>query len=450
MLKKLLSTPTEKVGRFTRFVVVQLRLWRHCAVLLRQNHAGSQAAALSYHTIFGIVPMAIVMLLLFQSLHTFRQAAPELRKFIYQHTNLYKLEYPSEQDPEQKVKVVEKIDETVTNVLAKLEEEKGAITAISGVVIIWAALGLLTTIERAFNRIWHVSRGRGWLQRVIGYWTLLTLGPLLVGLGLYLSTRYAAANLLREKIFFDVGPVVTYLVSVLVFFFLYLLMPNAKVSPKAAVWGAALAALVWNFAKWAFGIYVVGFIPYSRMYGIMGLIPLTVLWIYITWLIVLFGLQLTFTTQHLKSLNAAEMAAAKRREEYFLANDFTVINIMAEIAKAFRAKSAPVEAEVVCSKLDLPAEFGEKILEHLVGQGLLVKASEPREGFLPATEPGNIRLSEISMAVANAGFGQHVPEGAESLRQISDSQRETLGQYNLGQIISAAAAPEQVNRPQME
>ncbi len=69
-----------------------------------------------------------------------------------------------------------------------------------------------------------------------------------------------------------------------------------------------MAALIWTGAKLVFRIYVTKFIPFQAVYGILGLIPLGVLWIYVTWLIVLFGLQLTFTTQHLKTLDAAQIA----------------------------------------------------------------------------------------------------------------------------------------------
>ena len=86
---------------------------------------------------------------------------------------------------------------------------------------------------------------------------------------------------------------------------------------------------------------------------------MTVVWIYITWLTVLFGLQLTYTTQHLKSLDAAEIAAARKTEEHFIANDLTIINIVREIAEAFQDNQAPVLPEDICGKLDIPAEFGQ-------------------------------------------------------------------------------------------
>ena len=83
----------------------------------------------------------------------------------------------------------------------------------------------------------------------------------------------------------------------------------------------------------------------------------------------------------------------------------------------------------------MPAEFADKILKHLVNSNLIAKTSEPRVGFIPAAEPENIKLSDIADAVAAAGFAQLTTEQPESLRQITQSQRNILAQYNLKQIL---------------
>ena len=435
-LRKLLSTPTTQLGKASRFVVFQIKLWSHCARLLKKNRSGQQAAALSYHTIFGIVPLAIVMLLIFQSFDAYSGIGQKVKSLVYEQLHLSTIEIsPDPEKPEEKTMITEYIDDIVNSFFAGLN--KGSLTIVSGIIVIWAALALLSTIERAFNNIWHVARGRSFLHRIINYWALLTLGPLLLGVGVYATTRYAALGQIQQTILTNITPVVlSYIVATVAFFLLYFVLPNTKVQARAAIWGAAVAALVWSVAKWGFGEYVMEFIPYSKVYGVLGLVPLGVLWIFITWLIILFGLQLTFTTQHLKSLDAAEIAAAKRTEEYFIANDLTAINIMREIAVAFEKNDAPVEAEVICSKLDIPAEFADKILNHLVNSELIAKTSDPKTGFLPAKDPANIKLSDIAEAVAAVGFAQSPTGQPQSLDEITQSQRSALAQYNLKQIIN--------------
>ena len=93
MAWEILSTPTEQVGKAGRFVIFQIKMWSHCARLLQKNHAGRHAAALSYHTIFGIVPLAIVMLLIFQSFPAYDNMGQKLKNFVYDQLHLSNIEY---------------------------------------------------------------------------------------------------------------------------------------------------------------------------------------------------------------------------------------------------------------------------------------------------------------------------------------------------------------------
>lgn len=435
-LKELLSTPTTQLGKAGRFAVFQIKLWSHCIRLLKKNNAGRQAAALSYHTVFGIVPLAIVTLLIFQLFPAYSDIGEKVKKFVYDQANFSAFESPAPdtEGTQESVTLIEHLDEIVGKFFTGVN--KGSITIFSVVIVIWAALALLSTIERTFNNIWHVPRGRNLLNRIINYWAILTLGPLLLGLGVYASAQYATLAQLQKTLLTYIAPtVVSYIVATVAFFFLYFVLPNTKVQAKAAIWGAAVAALVWIAAKSIFGYSITELKLYSTVYGVMALVPMTVLWIYITWLTVLFGLQLTFTTQHLRSLDAAEIAASKQTEEYFIANDITAINIVREIAVAFESNQAPVPPEVICSKLDIPAEFGVKILGHLVNSKLIAKTSEPTVGFLPVKDPANIRLSDIAEAVAAAGFAQSTTNQPQTLAQINQSQRNALAQYSLKQIL---------------
>lgn len=443
-LTELLTTPTTQLGRASRFIVFQIKLWSHCARLLRINRAGQQAAALSYRTIFGIIPLAIVMLLLFRLFPAYSDVGHKVKNLIYDELQLSNIKYNTnsdndvsavESDANDTVLLTEYLDKIVAQFFKGVHS--GSVTIVSLLIVIWAALALLSTIERAFNNIWHVPKGRNFFKRIINYWALLTLGPILLGVGVYITTTNATFTELESSHSDYVPALLSYLVSVVAFFLLYLVLPNTKVKAKVAVWGAAVAALVWAVAKWGFGAYVTKFIPYSQVYGVLGLIPLGVFWIYVSWLIVLFGLQLTFTTQHLKSLDAAEIAAAKRTEEYFVVNDLTAINMVREIAVAFENGRAPVEEEVICSKLNIPAELAGKVLNHFVNSGIIVRTSEPKAGFMPAKDPANIKLSEISEALAEIGFAQETTEQLPSLQQIARSQQDALSQYNLKQILNA-------------
>ncbi|MHC4744527.1 MAG: YihY/virulence factor BrkB family protein [Planctomycetota bacterium] len=472
--KALFGKHTVQLGKAGRFAVFQIKLWSHCARLLRKNKAGQVAAALSYYTVFGFVPLAIVILLLFHSLGA-AETGQKVKDLVYRELQLKDIEYTitidKKGDLKEGIKTKEegeikeegeskgqiegegevKSGETVQKVILTdhLDQiiqqfykgiDTGSVKFLSAVLVIWAALALLSKIEKTFNNIWHVARGRGFVHRIINYWAILTLGPLLVGLAIYIAAQYKPVGSLLRTIMSvsHMGPTIMhYLVAAFVLFWLYYLLPNTKVRMGPAIWGACCAALLWMFAKWGFAQYVTVFIPYSKVYGVVGLVPLAVFWIFITWLIVLFGLQVTYTTQHLNTLDAADIEAAKKEDKRFIANDITAINVVRIIAAAFEQSRIAVEAEVLCGSLDLPAEFGRKILDHLVDKGIIIKTSEPAVGYVPARDPGSMKLSEISDAVADVGFAQSMHERGDKLDHIVKSQRAALEKYSVKQILRA-------------
>lgn len=443
VLRELLTTPTTQLGRASRFLVFQIKLWSHCIRLLKRNRANQQAAALSYYTIFGLVPLAIVVLLIFQLFPTSQSIGDRLKQFAYEQLNLTKIVYSQgTEDHAETVMLTDYFDSIINKFFGS--SGKQSLSLLSAVIVIWAALALLSTIERAFNHIWRVPRGRGFLHRMINYWALLTLGPLLLGAGIYVTTQYGALKSIEGTPLVTAAPLIlSYLPSLLGFFFLYFVLPNTKVRPSAALWGAAVAALAWHIAKYGFGTYVTEFIPYSKIYGVLGLIPLGVFWIYITWLIALFGLQLTFTTQHLVTLDAAEIEAAREaKQDCFITNDLTVINLARAIGQAFMRNQGPISAESLCTQLTIPPELGEDILDALVEKEILVKTLEPRPGFAPARDPGQIKLSDITESLATIALAQPDPAAHETFKKLISAKRELLSRYNLKEIIpSDQSAP---------
>jgi membrane protein len=437
MFDKLLSTPTAQVGRVGRFLIFQAKLWIHCFRLLSKNRSGDQAAAMSYYTVFGLVPLAVVMLTVCQFFPSYRNTGQEIKEGIYSQLHLTTIEYPDPGNPEVKIKLTDNLDALVTRILTGFTS--GTIAIIGAFLIIVAAIMMLITIESTFNHIWGVSRGRSIITRISNYWLLITGGPLLAMAAAAFATKYATINELQKTLLSHTAPIiVSYILAVAGFFVLYLWLPNAKVKVRAAIWGAIVAALAWTIVKWGFKMYVTKFIPYNEIYGVIGLIPLGVFWIYLSWYIVLFGLQLTYTTQHLRSLDEAEIAAAKKSEEYFIASELTIMNIVGEIAGAFEGGGGVMEPSAISSKLDMPAEFVEKILNHLVNAGLLVRVSEPKDGFMPARDPGSMKLADIAEAVSKAGFAQAPEEQPAGLQLVAKLQREALSQYTVKQIIEGS------------
>ena len=448
IIKELAATPTANLGRFGRLLLYLFRLWSHVLRLLRRNKATQMAAALSYYSIFGAVPLAIVVVLIFHSVPSYRDMGQKLKSIAYSELHLTQIDYPDPDNPEERIVLTEYLDSIIDRFFTSLD--KGSLGLVSAVLVIWAALRLLSIIESAFDQMWSVPRGRRFLHRIINYWAVLTLGPLLLAAGLYATTQYTALRQIRPGAIAAVGPLVSCMVSMLAFFLLYLIMPNAKVWPGAALWGAALGALVWSLAKWGFGVYVTKLIPYSTLYGVLGLIPLGVFWVYITWLIVLLGLELAFAIQHFESLESLEVRKGEEADGTFVANEMTGIAVARELALAFESGRGPISTDDMCSRLHIPGEFGQRFLDALVSKGLLAKTSEPAPGFLLARAPRQIRLTDICDAVAATALAQPNPGTQKALDQIIQAQRSLLAQHSLADILDTSVAGSEAASPAEE
>ncbi|MCD6175920.1 MAG: YihY/virulence factor BrkB family protein, partial [Planctomycetes bacterium] len=185
-ITKLLTTPTQELGKWTRFLIFQVRIWFHCIRLLKTNRCGTQAAALSYYTVFGAVPMTIVMLMIFQMFPAYRDMGQQVQDFAYEQLNLNKVEYSpqsSESDnpamqqqaddrvaagDSNKVSIADKIDEISDGYMEKLNA--GAIGFVSSLLLMYAAIKLFSTIENSFNTIFRIPTGRSFIKRMINYW----------------------------------------------------------------------------------------------------------------------------------------------------------------------------------------------------------------------------------------------------------------------------------------
>jgi len=442
MFMKLLSKPTDELGKMSRFLIFQFRIWRQCFRLLKTNQAFTQAAALAYHTIFGIVPLAIVMLMVFQMFPAYRDLGDKVRHFAYEQLNLSAIKYPAELKPapnavansKSEIILSQKIDDVVESYISNVST--GAITIVGVVLVIWAAIALLTTIEKTFNNIWHVNVGRGFLHRVVYYSWILMFGPILLAVGIFLSTEYLLRGGIESWFGTYLRPVFPFIVSVGLLFFIYSMLPNTKVNPLPALWGAVVAALLWTAIKFGFGLYFKKVVMFQAVYGILGVIPLTVFWIYVMWVIVLFGLQLTYATQNLRSLDAAEMARLRRSGDCFMANEQTIIRIMEYILAAFEQKNEkPVTVEAVSGRLDIPPDFTSRVLDRMVKADLLVHTSEPTNGYVPSTDGTHISLSDIFDAVAQASFAQPVKGENPKVNKVFNEVKDLLARYTLRDVL---------------
>jgi membrane protein len=238
------------------------------------------AAELAFATALAIVPLVAVVVLLFSSFPAFGALVEEARQFVFRH-------------------FVPASGEVVSRYIEQFAENAGRLTVWGIAFLFVAAIMLLATIERAFNDIWHAPpRRRRALLRLLAYWAVITLAPLLVGVGLavsgYLLSREvfaagAALGFLRGLLAWGLPVAFEFLGLTL----LYTIVPNRPVRLHHALLGAAVAAVLFELAKLGFVFFFTRFATYRLIYGAIAALPVFLIWIYLSWTIVLAGAVLT-------------------------------------------------------------------------------------------------------------------------------------------------------------
>ncbi|HSD29962.1 MAG TPA: YihY/virulence factor BrkB family protein [Vicinamibacteria bacterium] len=431
----LIGHPVAELNRAQRFLRFAVDLVRHCSRELRANDAGQMAGALTYRTIFGLVPLLMVSMLAFRLFGDMDAAARQLQDAAYSFFN-YQVD-PTR--PEAKA-FKEALDERLFDVMrtvAGLSFE--AIGAVGALLLIWAALGLLVSFEDAANRIYRAPRGRSWLTRIGIYWTVLTLGPILLLVVLYAAEFWLG----RAEALPVVGPLFAFLGefgslagSFLTLTLLYRLLPNTHVRWRPAIAGAFVAAVLGDASKWAFGLYVSRALPYLKLYGAIGLIPLFLFWLYVNWLIVLFGLEIAFTLQAMKG---RVFEREDLRGGLLSADPQWLLPVMAAIARGF-AGGQPVGRQALAEELDLRLESVVELVVRLEAEGLVNQVAlrgTDDVGLALALPPDRIPLARIAELATRFTLGTKPREGPAwgALAAIHATARTAAGDRTLADLL---------------
>jgi UPF0761 membrane protein NT05HA_1801 len=249
-----------------------------------QNKLTQAAGYLTYSTMLAIVPLIMVVFSIFSAFPVFNEVTGALKAFIF--TNFA----PSASDM-----VGQYIDEFVNN-----SKKMSAVGIISLIVV---ALMLINSIDRTLNSIWHDTSTRPIFTSFAIYWLILTLGPLLVGASIaastYVKTMFESAS--NFSFGLKLLSFVPFLSTWFIFTLIYMVVPNKKVSIKHSAAGALIAAVFFTLGKQAFAWYIVTFPSYQLIYGAMATLPIMLLWIQLSWTVVLLGAQLAAVLEEVRS-----------------------------------------------------------------------------------------------------------------------------------------------------
>lgn len=257
----------------------------------QQDQITMIAGYLAYISLLSLVPFIAVMFTMLRAFPMFSQFRQNIEDFIYANV------IPSRGD-----EIQQYISQFIGNT--------GGMTAVGIAALVVVALLLINNIDKTLNKIWRVSKRPRPIISFSIYWMILTLGPILFGSSIALSSYLVGLTRFAD----DYTPgfstailsIVPSLMSLLAFFILYLVVPNIKVRVNHAIAGAFLATVLFEFFKRAFAFYVTNFPSYDTIYGALALVPILFVWVYLSWVVVLLGAELTALLQQLDADKQAQ------------------------------------------------------------------------------------------------------------------------------------------------
>lgn len=452
-----------------------------------------KASALGYQTIFSLIPALVLVFSILQTFGAFESLPRDVTQFIMHQLNLDRIEIPvpeemplgtttlppsgepqngqreqpkpldaserteptgngsesapldgtgptatgqpADQRPVPTARLSDVVNELVSNLIRKMQTR--AVNLISLLWLVVAAMSLAVTLETALNDVWGSTSQRSWVNRIVVYWAVLTLGPLLIGLPISLAQHMDVP--LR-------GIAVSIVSSSVAFFVMYYWMPVAPVRPTCALFGAFCATGAWEIAKWLFGLYLQHAVGYGRLYGNLALLPITLFWLWISWAIVLMGAAITYTIQNRHRL---ESTARGKLTQAHLNPGWVALAVVLRLARAFRKGEGPVASDELAAASGLPDRQWNQLLALLRERGIIITVGSHDERIVLGRSPDDLPLAALFDMIEGPlprYFEDQWPSEAPQLlwvfRKWTKARDESLGSVTVAALLRQPQAEE--------
>ena len=430
-LRQAITRPRDELDRWQRAARYLYDLGLTGLRQLRYDRAPQMAGELAFRTLFGLLPVMVVATVLVK-------AFGMEQVFVEPLSNL--LEAAGLGDVHVKRTPEGTQSESLNVWLQKnfLDATRLNLTTIGWVgflVTAYAAIGLIVTIENSFNTIYRVQRGRPWTRRVPLYWFMLTVSPLVLVLGSFLNTRFQEM-LTTVYVWPWVSSAASLAWSLFILWFVlalfYSLMPNTNVHLRTAMAGAFVAAILLEVGKRTFGMFLGNALSISQLYGSLGLVPLFMFWVYLMWLVVLFGLEVSAILQ---TVQGRRFVPHGPQVGAYVVEPASIVQLMEYVARDFQDGQSSELNEVI-DEMCLPEQLVNGIIRELTEAGYLHTLAGEKQAVTLAKPPETVSAE----ALMEIGFNM-IDVQRHSRYDLADRLREAqcklLSEESLASLIAA-------------
>ncbi|PKU26078.1 YihY family inner membrane protein [Telmatospirillum siberiense] len=374
----MIATFSMKGGRYVRLALYVGRRFR-------ADGAFDMASSLAYTSLLSLVPLLAIGLAVLAAFPVFDAVRDNLQATLFRY-------------------VVPSVGEQVQGYIAGFVRNAGKLTAAGVIGLAFSAIMVLVTIESSLNQIFRVTTPRTPMSRLLVYWTALTLGPLMLGASFSLSAwLYAASDWAARAGLWSIVRLVTgaapAVLLMVAFALLYSSVPNRRVRPIDAALGGIAAGLAFAALRWGFGLYVANVKAYQSIYGAVASVPIFLFWTYLSWMVVLFGAELTAALPEWR--RSRETLGERLSERQKLASALSLLQVLLLEARG---------AARGCGRSDLLEQTGEAeadlqaVLDPLCRSGFVAETESGR--YFLGRDPSCATLADVVRAL-DLGLGGH-------------------------------------------
>ncbi len=332
------------------------------------------ASTNSMVTLFAIVPLIAISFPIVSSFQIFADTKAKVVEFIIKY-------------------IAPAASSVIIEYINKFVENSSGINIYGMFSFIMISMSLMISIEHSFNAVWKVKKSRTITSKLTVYWTAITITPILIGFSFYISNFFPhlRASSFAQYLYYLWGKIFPVLLVWLAFFVLYKLMPNKEVKSSSAIIGSFFAALFWEIGKRIFSFFIGHFANYEQIYGPASTAILMLLWIYVSWLIILFCGEIAYDIQHQSEIKKAALGKAKDERNY---REFYALKVIELLIDQFKKGKEALTHYQISKQLKVSPEIVQEILIALQDENIVEKIGKKKTYYIISKSPELISFGD--------------------------------------------------------